>query len=54
MKLIALSPISHDGKTYEAGEPLNIGDKAQALSLVDCGAAMEIKPDSKKTAAPEA
>lgn len=41
MKLIARTPINHDGKRYEEGEPLDVKDKKQAQALIDCGAAEE-------------
>lgn len=41
MKLIARTPINHDGKNYAEGEPLDVKEKKQAQALIDCGAAEE-------------
>lgn len=38
-KLVALTPINHDGKLYEIGEDLQVSDKAQIAQLVSVGAA---------------
>lgn len=50
MKLIARTPINHDGKPYVEGETLDVKDKKQAQALIDCGAAEE----EAKAKAPEA
>lgn len=49
MKLIALTPIEHDGVQYAIGDELNVGDKTQAKALVSLGAA--VTPDEAKRAA---
>jgi nucleotide-binding universal stress UspA family protein len=42
MKLIALSPIDHDGQRYEEGDELDVTSKPQAEALVACGAALAL------------
>ena len=37
-KLTVLSPVNHDGKSYEVGDTLTVDDKAQVAQLVDSGA----------------
>jgi len=39
-KLIALTPINHDGKNYTEGDALEVTDAAQVAQLVDAGAAV--------------
>lgn len=40
MKLIALSPIEHDGVAYAIGDDLDVKDKVQAEALVSVGSAV--------------
>lgn len=40
-KLIALTPINHDGELYAVGDEINVKDKVQAAALVDSGSALE-------------
>lgn len=42
MKLIMLSPVAHDGELYAEGDTVEIKDEAQALSLIEAGAAEEV------------
>lgn len=47
-KLIALSPIDHDGLSYGEGEPLQVDDDKQAQALIDAGVAIEQKGKAPK------
>lgn len=39
-KLVALSPVNHDGKDYAEGDEFEVKDKDQAQALKDAGAAV--------------
>jgi peptide subunit release factor 1 (eRF1) len=53
-KLIALTPINHDGKEFAEGDTLDVTDKAQVAQLVDSGAASIKGQKSKVEAAADA
>ncbi len=50
MKLIAQSPIQHDGEEYGVGQPFEVKDEVQAQTLLDAGAAIEVVTKPKKAA----
>ena len=47
MKLIALSPIQHDGEPYGEGETLEVSEK-DGKALVEAGVAKEVKAGKAK------
>lgn len=51
MKLIALTPIDHDGASYAPGDEIDVRDKAQAEALVAGESAL---PAGKAAKAPPA
>jgi len=53
MKLIAQSPIEHDGEAYGVGQPLTVEDEDQAKALVAAGAAIEVVEPKKAAKAQE-
>jgi len=53
-KLIALTPINHDGKDYAEGDTFDVSDKAQVAQLVDSGAAVVKGQKPKAEVAAEA
>lgn len=53
MKVVALTPVKHDGKRYAAGEAISMADK-QALQLIAAGVVEEPKADAKAAAAAKA
>ena len=52
-KLIALTPINHDGKNVDEGDAFDVTDKAQVAQLVESGAACIKGQKSKAEAAAE-
>ena len=51
-KLIALTPINHDGKQHAEGDTFDVTDKAQVAQLVESGAASVKGGSSKPKAEP--
>jgi len=49
-KLIALTPINHDGKPFAEGDTFDVTDKAQVAQLLESGAASLKSGNSKPKA----
>ena len=50
-KVVALSPVEHDGKAFTEGDEFEVSDKAQVAALEAAGA---VVVKGKKAAAPAA
>lgn len=50
MKVILLSPVVHNGQEHAEGDTVDIKDEAQALALIEIGAAEGVQSGKKAKA----